>query len=74
VNRTLAFIGKSYLWDWAGAVPVVIRAGGFLRYMSGREVDFREIMENSFRIPEYCVAHSAGSIDMIRKIFVPLES
>jgi len=74
VNRTLAFIGQSYLWDWAGAIPVILKAGGFLRYMSGREVDFREIMENSFRIPEYCVAHSAGSIDMIRNIFVPLES
>jgi myo-inositol-1(or 4)-monophosphatase len=74
VNRTLAFVGKSYLWDWAGAMPVILKAGGFLRYMSGRELDFREIMENSFRIPEYCVAFSAGSIDIIRDIFVPLES
>jgi fructose-1,6-bisphosphatase/inositol monophosphatase family enzyme len=68
-NRTLAFMGKSYLWDWAGAIPVIIRAGGSLRYMSGREVDYREIMENSFKFPEYCIAYSACDINALRDMF-----
>jgi len=72
-NRTLAFMGKSYLWDWAGAIPVIIRAGGTLRYLSGRAVNYSEIMDNSFKFPEYCVAFSAGDIDDFRDIFGPSQ-
>lgn len=71
-NRTLAFMGKSYLWDWAGSIPVIIKAGGSLCYMSGRELDYREIMENSLKFPEYCVAYSAGDIGYINAIFEKL--
>jgi myo-inositol-1(or 4)-monophosphatase len=73
-NRTLAFMGRSYLWDWAGAIPVILSAGGSVRYMSGREVDYREIMENSFKFPEYCAAFSAGDIESLRGIFEPLKT
>jgi len=68
-NRTLAFIGRSYLWDWGGLMPLVLKAGGSLRYMSGKEPDVREIIANSFLLPEYCIAYSAGDFNYIRGVF-----
>ncbi|OHD65101.1 MAG: hypothetical protein A2176_02475 [Spirochaetes bacterium RBG_13_51_14] len=68
-NRTLAFIGKSRLWDWAGAIPVVLKAGGSVRYIDGRIVDFRNIMRGNYAFPEYIIAYNSRDFTSIRKIF-----
>lgn len=68
-NRLLAFIGKSYLWDWAGAIPVVKKAGGNLRYLDGREIDYRKIAENGFELEDYAVAYNCENFQVIQNIF-----
>jgi myo-inositol-1(or 4)-monophosphatase len=68
-NRLLAFIGKSYLWDWAGAVPILQKAGVKLNYLDGRRLDFRAIIENRFELEDYAVAYNAESFETIKNIF-----
>lgn len=68
-NRTLAFIGKSNLWDWAGAVPIVQKAGCMLRYISGDEIDYRAVVRNKYRLLDYAILYNADDFDSIRKIF-----
>lgn len=68
-NRLLAFIGKSYLWDWAGAIPVILKAGGKLRYLSGQEINYSRIALNSFELEDYAVAFNCNDFDIIQRIF-----
>ncbi len=68
-NRLLAFIGKSYLWDWAGAIPVILKAGGKLRYLSGEEINYSRIAANSFEFEDYAVAYNCEDFEVIKKIF-----
>ncbi len=68
-NRTLAFIGRSNLWDWAGAIPIILNAGVSLRYINGDEIDFRTVMRNNFRFPDYVLAYNAEHFESVRKLF-----
>lgn len=68
-NRVLAFIGEAYLWDWAGAIPVIKKAGGEIRYLSGREPDFQEIINNNYKFNEYLIASSTTNFASIQRIF-----
>jgi len=68
-NRSLAFIGKSYLWDWAGAIPIIIRAGGSVRYISGKEIDYSEIARNGYGMSDYLVAYAIEDFSLIQRIF-----
>lgn len=68
-NRLLAFIGKSYLWDWAGAIPVILKAGVKLKYLNGRDLDYKAIIENRFELEDYAVAYNAGDFAVIKDIF-----
>ena len=68
-NRLLAFIGKSYLWDWAGAIPIIQKAGVSLKYLDGSELDYKAIVENDFKLKDYAVAYNAEDFDVIRNIF-----
>ncbi len=68
-NRTLAFIGSAFLWDWAGAIPIILKAGSNLRYITGEDVDFSEIIKNSYEFPEFCIAYSIDDFESVRKIF-----
>ena len=67
-NRTLAFIGKSYLWDWAGAIPVMEKAGVTVRYIDGRELDYAKIIENNYEFEDYAVAYTCSDFEAIRKV------
>lgn len=67
-NRTLAFIGRSNLWDWAGAIPIVVRAGGSLRYLGGGEIDYRVVIRNDFHFPDYVIAYNTDDFDSLRAI------
>lgn len=68
-NRTLAFLGKSSLWDWAGAVPIILKAGGDVRYLDGSEIDYRAIIKNNYRFIDYAAAYTANDFTVIRNIF-----
>jgi len=68
-NRLLAFIGKSFLWDWAGAIPIVEKAGGKLKYLDGREIDYKNIAANAFELEDYAVAFNYNDFKEIKKIF-----
>jgi fructose-1,6-bisphosphatase/inositol monophosphatase family enzyme len=72
-NRTLAFIGKSFLWDWAGAIPVILKSGGTISTISGREIDFNEVVENRYRFTDFLVAHCCENFDMIGRFFHKLN-
>lgn len=68
-NRLLAFIGKSYLWDWAGAIPVILKAGVKLRYLNGRDLDYKKIIESRFELEDYAVAYNTENFEVIQNIF-----
>jgi fructose-1,6-bisphosphatase/inositol monophosphatase family enzyme len=68
-NRTVAFIGKSNLWDWAGAIPILLKAGSNLKYISGDSVDYRSIMRNDCRLVDYLVAYNLRDFEEVKKIF-----
>ncbi len=67
-NRTLAFIGKSYLWDWAGAIPVMEKAGVTVSYIDGRKLDYAKIIENNYEFEDYAVAYTCSDFETIREI------
>lgn len=72
-TRTIAYIGRSYLWDWGGVIPVLLRAGGLLRYLSGKPVDIPEILANGCALPEYCIAYSICSFEAITGFLSAIE-
>jgi myo-inositol-1(or 4)-monophosphatase len=71
-NRTMAFIGRSYLWDWAGAIPIILKAGGSVACINGSPVDYGAIVANGCYLPDFIIAHSCRSFDAIRPFFIPL--
>ncbi len=68
-NRTLAFIGKSRIWDWAGAVSIIQKAGGNIKYITGDEINFQGVMENNYRLMDYAVVYNTGDFKSVEKIF-----
>jgi fructose-1,6-bisphosphatase/inositol monophosphatase family enzyme len=68
-NRTLAFIGRSHLWDWAGAIPILQKAGGQVRYIHGGEIRYQEIIENDCKLPDYLIAFNHKDFTVIQNIF-----
>ncbi len=72
-NRTIAFIGSSFLWDWAGAIPIVLKAGGSLKYRDGKDIDFKEIVLNSYELPDFCIAYPIDDFEKVKGMFKELE-
>lgn len=68
-NRLIAFIGKSYLWDWAGAIPVIEKAGGKILYLNGSKIDYMKIAKNGFEFEDYAVAYNTRDFNKITEIF-----
>ena len=68
-NRTLAFIGRSNLWDWAGAIPVILKAGGHVRYINGNDIQYRDIVNNDCKMPDYLLAYSHRDFLAVQEIF-----
>ena len=71
-NRSIAFIGKSYFWDWAGAIPIILKAGGFLRYFSGEEIDYSKLFSNGFKIKDYLISYNAVEFKKIQEFLVKI--
>lgn len=68
-NRGLAFIGKSYLWDWGGALPILLKAGGNVKYIDGSEVNYLDLEENNFKFKKDLVAYTIDDFEYIKNIF-----
>jgi myo-inositol-1(or 4)-monophosphatase len=68
-NRLFAFIGKSYLWDWAAAIPIIQKAGVKVKYLDGSDLDYKAIIENNLVLKDYAVAYNAEDFVVIEKIF-----
>lgn len=71
-NRTLAFIGRSHLWDWAGAIPIIKKAGGGVKYISGREIDFRAVIDNNYRLLDFVIVYNSTDFGSVKRLFKPL--
>ncbi|HON78423.1 MAG TPA: inositol monophosphatase family protein [Spirochaetota bacterium] len=67
-NRTLAYIGLAYLWDLAGAIPVLLKAGGHMRYANGNHVDIRGIVDNGYLLPDNIILYSIDSFEIFSTI------
>ena len=68
-NRVLAFIGKVNLWDWAGAIPIIKKANGNVCYISGKDIDYKEIFDNEFRLTDFAVAYTTDDFEQVKNIF-----
>lgn len=71
-NRSLAFIGMSMIWDWAGAVPVIQKAGTAVRYIDGREIDYGEVIANGCAFNDLVIAYNTRNFEDVRKYFKPV--
>ena len=69
-NRVIGFIGKAFLWDWAGAVPIIQKAGGNVKYLSGENIDFKKVAENNYRFSDYVLAYNCLEFSIIRDFFI----
>ncbi len=67
-TRTLAFFGKACLWDWAGAIPIIEKAGGTVRYLGGSALDFEKVIKNNCYFPEYLIAYAHHDFEMVRSL------
>lgn len=70
-NRSIGFIGSSFLWDWAGALPVLEKAGAHVRYLNGDQLDIKEIASKGYRLKEYALAYSCADFQKVQAIFHP---
>jgi len=68
-NRLLAFTGKSFLWDWAGAIPVSRKAGGNIKYLNGADIDIKGIIDNGYALEDYAVIYNSDDFELIKGIF-----
>lgn len=71
-TRTIAYIGRSYLWDWGGVIPILMRAGGSLRYLSGNAMDIQRIVAEGCALPEYCIAYSIDNFETVSGFLTPV--
>ncbi len=72
VNRTVAFLGKSYLWDWAAAFPILIKSKSGYKYFSGKEVDIEEVINNGNKLEDYVLAYSGVDFNTAKNFFLPI--
>ncbi len=69
INRTLAFIGNSCLWDWAGSLPVILKAGGKVRYLNGDDFDIEKVIANNYVLPDHLITYAINDFAFVQDIF-----
>ena len=67
-----AFIPKAYLWDLVAGAAIVTQAGGELRYLSGRPLDYEELLDGRLA-PEPIIAAHANLQTELRDLISPHE-
>lgn len=65
-NRLLAFIGQSFLWDWAGAIPIIKKAGGNIKYLDGSDLDIKKIIDNNYALEQNAAAYNSDDFKIIQ--------
>ena len=71
-NRSLAFAGMSMIWDWAGAIPVLLKAGTGIQYLNGNEIDFRKVISNGCVFQDFVIAYNTENFEKVRDYFIPI--
>jgi myo-inositol-1(or 4)-monophosphatase len=72
VNRTAAFLGKSYIWDWAAAFPILKNSGSGFKYFSGKEIDLEKVIQNGNKFTDYVLAYSGVDFKAAKNFFIPI--
>lgn len=70
LNRSLAFLGESMLWDWAGSLAILSKAGCSVHYINGEPLDIAAIAANGFKLPQAAVACSNPKVKAM-ELFAP---
>ncbi|MEM7034644.1 MAG: inositol monophosphatase [Chloroflexota bacterium] len=50
-----AFIPNAHLWDLVAGTAIIQRSGGFLQYLSGKSIDYQDLLDGK-RAPEPIIA------------------
>jgi len=66
-NNVFAFIGESYLWDWAGAIPIILKAGGHISYCDGSNIDYEYVVKNNYRFLKPLVAYACDEFGAVER-------
>lgn len=67
-----AFIPKAYLWDLVAGAAILIQAGGELRYLSGRLIDYEELLDGRLA-PEPIIAAHPNLQAELRTLISPYQ-
>lgn len=73
LNRTAAFLGRSYLWDWVGAFSILRNSGSGFKYLSGKEIDIEEVIKNENKLTDYVLAYSGVDFNTAKNFFKPID-
>lgn len=65
-----AFIPKAHLWDLVAGAAILTRAGGELRYLSGKSVDYLELLDGRLA-PEPIVAGHSRLLTALQGLIRP---
>lgn len=65
-------ISKAYLWDLAAGAAILVRAGGELRYLSGRQLDYGDLLAGQ-RAPEPIIAGHPSLLVELQRAIRPLK-
>ena len=65
-----AFIPKARLWDLVAGAAIVTRAGGELRYLSGRSIDYMSLLDGRLA-PEPIIAGHPHLLDELQNLIRP---
>ena len=63
-SAVAAFIPKAYLWDLVAGAAILNRAGGELRYLSGKHIDYLQLLDRQLA-PEPIIA---GHPDLLNEL------
>jgi fructose-1,6-bisphosphatase/inositol monophosphatase family enzyme len=64
-TASAAFIPKARLWDLVAGAAIVHQAGGMLRYLSGRPVNYLELLDGNLA-PEPIIAGHPDILDQLQ--------
>jgi fructose-1,6-bisphosphatase/inositol monophosphatase family enzyme len=68
-NRSIAFVGKAYLWDWAGALPIILKGYGNVCYLNGTPLNYKEIFHNGYKMSDHVIAYNSIPYDRLMEFF-----
>ena len=67
-TATATFAPKANLWDVAAGAAILLRVGGELRYLSGRPVDYQQLLSGRLAPEPIIAGHPLVLEDLIEKI------